>query len=178
MSALRSTSRWSSKRRRRRCSRSSAARPANWQPVFATMLENAVRICDAKFGNIYRWDGHEAGTTCEPQCRHPRLPSIAGVRHSGREDNAFGRMIATKTWSMPSMQRQSGLIPSGGAGSCCCRRTWGHTDVPGCAIAERREFIGAIRFTEQEVRPFTDKQIELVRILPPRPSSPSRTRGC
>ena len=27
------------------------------QQVFATMLENAVRICDAKFGNIYRWDG-------------------------------------------------------------------------------------------------------------------------
>ena len=21
------------------------------------MLEKAVRICDAKFGNIYRWDG-------------------------------------------------------------------------------------------------------------------------
>jgi hypothetical protein len=31
--------------------------PGNLQPVFATMLENAVRICDAKFGNIYRWDG-------------------------------------------------------------------------------------------------------------------------
>src|ERR1700726_628099 len=27
------------------------------QPVFAAMLENAVRICDATFGNIYRWDG-------------------------------------------------------------------------------------------------------------------------
>ena len=27
------------------------------QPVFARMLENAVRICDATFGNIYRWDG-------------------------------------------------------------------------------------------------------------------------
>jgi two-component system, NtrC family, sensor kinase len=25
--------------------------------VFAKMLENAVRICDANFGNIYRWDG-------------------------------------------------------------------------------------------------------------------------
>jgi hypothetical protein len=22
------------------------------------MLENAVRICDAKFGGIYRWDGN------------------------------------------------------------------------------------------------------------------------
>jgi transcriptional regulator with GAF, ATPase, and Fis domain len=31
--------------------------PGDLQPVFATMLENAVRMCDAKFGNIYRWDG-------------------------------------------------------------------------------------------------------------------------
>jgi hypothetical protein len=31
--------------------------PGDLQPVFATMLENAVRICDARFGNIYRWDG-------------------------------------------------------------------------------------------------------------------------
>jgi hypothetical protein len=31
--------------------------PCDLQPVLAAMLENAVRICDAKFGNIYRWDG-------------------------------------------------------------------------------------------------------------------------
>jgi GAF domain-containing protein len=31
--------------------------PGDLQPVFASMLENAVRICDAKFGNIYRWMG-------------------------------------------------------------------------------------------------------------------------
>ena len=31
--------------------------PGDLEPVFASMLQNAVRICDAKFGNIYRWDG-------------------------------------------------------------------------------------------------------------------------
>src|SRR5262249_3114532 len=31
--------------------------PSDLQPVFATMLEKAVRICDATFGNVYRWDG-------------------------------------------------------------------------------------------------------------------------
>jgi len=32
--------------------------PSDLQPVFEIMLQNAVRICDAKFGNIYRWDGN------------------------------------------------------------------------------------------------------------------------
>src|SRR6478609_4437180 len=31
--------------------------PGDPQPVFQAMLKNAVRLCDAKFGNIYRWDG-------------------------------------------------------------------------------------------------------------------------
>ena len=39
--------------------------PGDLEPVFATMLENAVRICDATFGNIDRWqDGRAA-----PRCR-------------------------------------------------------------------------------------------------------------
>src|SRR5262249_45008908 len=31
--------------------------PADLQPVFATMLEKAVQLCDANFGNIYKQEG-------------------------------------------------------------------------------------------------------------------------
>ena len=31
--------------------------PGDLEPVFEHMLAKAVRVCDAKFGNIFRWDG-------------------------------------------------------------------------------------------------------------------------
>jgi hypothetical protein len=34
-----------------------SASPGELELVFQAMLERAVRICGAKFGNIYRWDG-------------------------------------------------------------------------------------------------------------------------
>jgi transcriptional regulator with GAF, ATPase, and Fis domain len=37
--------------------------PGDLEPVFKAMLENATRICDAKFGGIFRFDG-KAYTFC------------------------------------------------------------------------------------------------------------------
>ena len=31
--------------------------PSDLEPVFASMLDKAVRICDANFGSIFRWTG-------------------------------------------------------------------------------------------------------------------------
>jgi hypothetical protein len=70
--------------------------PGDLQPVFATMLENAVRICDAKFGNIHRWDGdalhlvaahNTPAAFAEVHRRSPFRPTPA---------NVISRMLATK----------------------------------------------------------------------------------
>src|SRR5271166_3751420 len=69
--------------------------PGELEPVFSTMLENAVRICDAKFGNIYRWDGdarhlmashNTPAAFVEARRYSPNRPS---------PETPSGRMIAT-----------------------------------------------------------------------------------
>jgi len=65
--------------------------PGDLQPVFATMLKEAVRICDAGFGNIYRWDGHELHLVAA----HNTPPAFATVRAD--MPLSPGRMVATKS---------------------------------------------------------------------------------
>jgi GAF domain len=50
--------------------------PGDLQPVFQTMLEKAVRICDATFGNIYRWEGE----TLHLLASHNTPPALAEAR--------------------------------------------------------------------------------------------------
>ena len=70
--------------------------PGDLEPVFAAMLEKAVRICDAKFGSVYRCDAdtfrfvamHNAPAALAEQTRHSLFRPSA--------KHYFGRMIATK----------------------------------------------------------------------------------
>jgi GAF domain-containing protein len=130
--------------------------PGELEPVFRAMLENAVRICDAKFGNLFRFAGMDFQLVAEvgapPELIEfirqlaPRLP-IPG--------SLLDRVMQTKQ-VCHTADIVADAIPSpaarfGGARSGIC--------VP---MLKDDVLVGAIFIYRQEVRPFTDKQIELL----------------
>jgi hypothetical protein len=70
--------------------------PGDVQPVFAALLEKAVRICGATFGNIFRYDGNALRLIAT----HNTPPAFAEARKgsplSPSPNGPFDRMLKTK----------------------------------------------------------------------------------
>ena len=137
--------------------------PGELDPVFQAMLENAVRICDARFGAVYRCERD----TFRFVTMHNAPPAFAALaRHSPFRPGAkhyFGHMMATKTVvHVADLAAEQGYnerrpeyvtaVELGGV------RTY--LMVP---MLKESQLIGAFIVGRQEVRPFADKQIELVK---------------
>ena len=136
--------------------------PGDLQPVFKTMLDNAVRICEAKFGNIYRWDGDALHLVASHNT--PAAFAEQRRRESFRPSpkNSVGQMIATKkVVHIPDVVASEAYIerePVTVAGvEIAGIRTF--LAVP---MLKENELVGAFALARQEVRPFTEKQVELV----------------
>ena len=106
--------------------------PGDLEPVFATMLENAVRICDAKFGNIYRWDGELLHIVAA----HNTPPAFAEARRRAavRPTGVIGRMVATKAvLHITDLAAHENYTEERDPGADLCRRTWGCAYVCDCS---------------------------------------------
>jgi len=120
------------------------------------MLENAVRICDAQFGNLalFENDGFRfvAQYGAPPKYRNARQrePFIRG-KAGGNLDRVIKTKRIDHVADMAAEEPDSGIASLGGA------RTL--VTVP---MLKDNELVGMIAIYRQEVRPFSEKQIELL----------------
>ncbi len=142
--------------------RTISSSPGELEPVFTAMLENAVRLCDAKFGIIYRWDGHGLNLIAA----HNTPPTYAELRkaapfHPG-PDTATGRMIVSKTTTqVVDLAKERGYLerdPMFVSGV----EIGGIRTLLSVPMLKEDALIGAFSIYRDEVQPFTEKQIKLV----------------
>jgi GAF domain-containing protein len=141
-----------------------SASPGDLEPVFQAMLERAVRICGAKFGNIYRWDGEALHLLAS----HNTPPAFAdAVRRSPYRPyphSPIGRMVADKTVAhINDVTAEEVYLAQHDPMAVSAVALGGIRTLLGVPLLNKGEMIGAFFLSRQKVRPFTDKQIELVK---------------
>ena len=153
--------------------------PGELGPVFESLLANAVRLCVAKFGTLYVREGDSFRAVAI----HNAPPAYAEARKRGvirpPPDTSLGRMARTRQVAQVADVRATQSYVTGDPFTASAVDLGGYRSVMSVPMLKGDELVGAITIHRQEVRPFTDKQIELVvRASPSRPSSPSRTPAC
>jgi GAF domain-containing protein/CheY-like chemotaxis protein len=140
-----------------------SASPGDLEPVFASMLENAVRICGATFGNIYRFDDG----TLRLAASYNVPPAFAAARrqtpHRHGSKTVSGRMLTTKAVvHLADAREQEAYTVDRDPGVVAAVELGGVRTLLAVPLLKDNELIGSFTLYRQEVRPFTDKQVALV----------------
>ncbi|MCW5744831.1 MAG: GAF domain-containing protein [Alphaproteobacteria bacterium] len=145
------------------------ANPGNLMPVFDAMLEKAMRLCGAAFGELHTWDGakwravavsglpdayaeyYRTGQQGAAQETRRLANDSLGARAAGGERVVhIADLKDTESYRIDAGVTRA-MVDLGGA------RT-----AVGVTLRKDGELLGGIVIYRQEVRPFSEKEIELL----------------
>jgi signal transduction histidine kinase len=137
--------------------------PGELEPVFQAMLENAVRICEAKFGTLYLREGDAFRTVS----MHNAPPAFVEQRTreplvQPRPDVPLGQVAAKRqVIQIPDIKALPSYI-DGDPFTKSAVDLGGYRAMACVPMLKEDELVGAISIYREDVREFSAKQIELL----------------
>jgi signal transduction histidine kinase len=135
--------------------------PGDLQPVFDVMLANAVRVCEAQLGILWRREGDGF----RPAAMHGVPPNLIGVVPAlwrPSPESMLAQMERTREVAQVVDARLTPAYLSGEAWPVAVTELLGERSFLVVPMLGEDELVGALQIFRQEVRPFSAKHVALV----------------
>ena len=130
--------------------------PGDLKSIFHAILENATRICEAKFGNLFTYQNE----LFHPVAHRNTPPALLKfINHRGPFQPPRGTSLDQLLKTNDFVHRADDSVDRAPSAPARLGGAKSHLAVP---MFKDKSLVGAIVIYRQEVRPFTDKQIALV----------------
>jgi GAF domain-containing protein len=134
-----------------------ASSPTDIQPVLDVVVENAARLCEASNALIYRVDTEGLKLVA----RHGSVPAPAGFLPISRGLPTARAVVDRQTVHVPDLAAEKTEFPE----SLRFQQLTGTRTILATPLLRESLPIGVITIRRQEVRPFADKQVALLKIF-------------
>jgi two-component system, NtrC family, sensor kinase len=137
--------------------------PGELEPVFQTMLSNATRICEANFGALFRFE--DGAVRAAAMLNVPRSYAEFWQHGLRRPDprTALARVMETRQAVHVADVRTHPAYVEGESTFVALVNLGGFRTLLVVPMLKENDLIGAFAIYRQEVRPFGEKQVELVK---------------